>query len=57
MYAEILALLIRHGLTALGMQVAVSSGEVDVQAVSGAVLTIGGLGWSAWRKWQRQGAQ
>lgn len=51
----IIGSIIRHGLTAVGA-ILVTKGYIEpdavsgaVESVTGAVLTIGGLVWSAWR--------
>ena len=47
--------LIRHGLTAAGgwlVSAGVATGE-EATTLSGAVITLIGLGWSFYRKWKR----
>jgi ABC-type nickel/cobalt efflux system permease component RcnA len=56
MTLEIFLASLRHGLTALGVYVT-AWGVTDVEgwtAVSGAIITIVGFGWSVWRKYDRK---
>jgi len=55
MLAETVLAFVRHGLTAGGAWF-VTEGiatTIEIDTVIGAIVTVGGLGWSMWRKWKR----
>ena len=51
--STIISLVIRHGIGLVGGGLITSGAisESEIQAISGAVLTIGTLVWSAWQKY------